>query len=376
MKIAFIYYGFYIPNEVLTPLYEYSQILSQKGIDITVFVRSHKSSIKGRGKLHIKPVCKEYFNSKITHIIFIIKLIFLLRKERFDIIHVFNTPGACLLPLFCKKKQKNTQWILDIQTGAIFGGLKSLIYDRLTVFEAKFFDKVSILSKHLKDKLFGNKLLKDIYVVPLGANIKRFEKIERDKNFWQKLGITDNTTILIYIGKLDKTRMPENMLKAFQTILQRKRNEKIKLVIVGGDDNDIERLQKESTRLLIDDKVLFLGRTSYESIPFYLVNADMGLAYIPKNIIYDAQPPLKTYEYLAASLPVVATNTLGNLEILKNGINGVVTSDDHQDFAHGILTLLNNQQLYSDIRNCALNSIENYGWEKITEMLLAKVYIN
>lgn len=108
---------------------------------------------------------------------------------------------------------------------------------------------------------------------------------------------------------------------------------------------------------------MFLGKVPYEDVPDYLVNSDIGLAYIPKTKIYDVQPPLKTFEYLAASLPVVATNTLGNLEIIKDGINGLITLDNCQDFAEKIIRFLKDSQLRSQIKNNAINSIIKYDWK-------------
>ena len=58
MKVCFIKFGFYAPKSVLTPLYEYSQILSKKGIRVTVFVRDNKENIRSRNNLIIRAVCK------------------------------------------------------------------------------------------------------------------------------------------------------------------------------------------------------------------------------------------------------------------------------------------------------------------------------
>ncbi|MHA1343131.1 MAG: glycosyltransferase family 4 protein [Promethearchaeota archaeon] len=363
MKICFIKFGFYSPKSVLTPLYEYSQILSKKGYEITLYVRNNRENIPSRKKLTIISVCNEYINSKITHIIFLLKLIFILKREKFDIIHIFNFVGVSLLPIFCKNQKE--KWILDIQTGSDTETIKDFFYDKLVAFEASFFDKVIILNSKLKDKLFNKNPSVNIYIIPLGVNIKRFVNIKKDISIWQNYGFSNKTRILIYIGDLGKSRKLENMLKAFKIVLRKKINHEIKLVIIGGEKRDIERLKNKSRDLLLHNDVVFLGKVPYLDVPKYLVNSDIGLAYIPKNKVYNFQPPLKTLEYLAASLPVVATNTLGNLEIVKDGFNGLVSLDNYQDYAAKILKYLNNYQLESCVKNNALYSVRKYDWNNI-----------
>jgi len=367
MKICFIKFGFYSPKLVLTPLYEYSQILSKKGFRITVLVRDNKENFASMSELEVRSVCKEYFSSKITHIIFLIRLIRILKKGKFDIIHIFNFAGVSLLPIFCKKQHR--KWILDIRTGSDKETQKDIFYDKLTAFEAKHFDKVIILNKKLRDKLFGKNLPGNISIIPLGVNIERFINANKDRSIWQNFSFSEKGIVFVYIGDLGKSRKLENMLKAFQ-IVSKKKNSKIKLVIIGGENKDIERLKSKTSDLSLYEKVEFLGKVPYENIPNYLVNSDIGLAYIPKTKIYDVQPPLKTYEYLAASLPIIATNTLGNLEIIKDGYNGLIALDNYKDFAEKILRFLENPMLRSQIKNNTMKSIIKYDWKIIVSQLI------
>jgi len=64
-------------------------------------------------------------------------------------------------------------------------------------------------------------------------------------------------------------------------------------------------------------------------------------------------------------LPVVATNTLGNLEIIIDDFNGLVSLDNCQDFAAKILKYLNDSKLGSCIKNNTLDSIKKYDWNNI-----------
>ena len=45
--------------------------------------------------------------------------------------------------------------------------------------------------------------------------------------------------------------------------------------------------------------------------------SDYGVSFIPEKTFYDLQPPLKTIEYLWAWLPVLWTNTQGNMKFIN-----------------------------------------------------------
>ena len=372
MKICFINFDFYTPRAVLPTLYEYSQIFSTKGFEVTVFVRDSEETIKSMGNLTVRKVCKESPSLKITHILFLIKLVFLLRKERFDIVHIFYCPGVAILPIFCKKH--HGKWILDIQTWKIWTPIKKFFYDRLMVLEARFFNKIFILNEHLKGKLFGKKPPENIYITPLGANIEKFVKVRKDRAIWRKYGLSEKSVIFVYHGLIHWVRNLKDMLRAFKIVREEVANKELKLVIIGGKNaDDLEMLKKEANSLFLREHVLFMGQIPYEDIPVYLSNSDMGLAYVPKIKVYDIQPPQKTFEYLAASLPVVATDTLGNMEIIEDGINGVIAQDSPQAFSHGMLRLLKDDQLRSKIKNNAFNSVVKYDWGNVAERI-ARIY--
>ncbi len=371
MKIAYVHYGDYTPKDVLTPLYEYSQAVSGK-CDVAVYVRAHRDTIPGRERLNIYQVCRQYWCTKITHIAFIVNLIRLINKENFDIIHVFSFPGCSLLPLFCRRKSR--RWIIDIQSGCIFSHV-SPAYDKLTALEAGSFDNIFVLSKALTDKLFGPDWHSagKITVVPLGANIKRISRAARTGNFWKKIINRDPATVLLYLGTIDATRRIECLLEAFRILALEHAGKDLQLVILGGRSNEITRLRSAAAKLGIQGAVTFPGKVPYVDVPDYLANAHLALAYVPKGPVYDAQPPLKTLEYLAASLPVVATNTLGNLEIIQDGYNGVIVNSDPGAYAAGMSRLLTDPALRHHVSANALKSVEGYDWGALSERLV-KLY--
>lgn len=365
MKIAFVTFQSF--GSLLTPLREYCRILGERGCKVSIFARGIPEQTSSCSNVTLCHICGDRLNSRITHVLFLCKVISLLRKDRYDIVHVFNSPGISALPLFSRNSCR--QWILDVRTGSIEGGIKAAVYDKVCALEARIFDRTILLSKGLKQKLFGATTRNDLEIVPLGANLRMFRPPLQNQTLRPNLSIGPDDIVLVYTGRIDKTRRLETMLRAFQIVQAAKAETTIKLLIIGGGPDRIRQLKEVAEALGINNDVIFLAQIPYTAVPQYLAASDIALAYIPKNAAYDCQPPLKAFEYLAASLPVVATNTSANEEVIKDGLNGIITTDRPEDFASGILRLITDLPLRAKVKEHSLESIMEYDWEKIVDRL-------
>lgn len=365
MHIAFVTLNPF--HRLITPLEEYLRIFADKGHQVTLFAVGDSSRRQPLKNLCFREVCRGNLHSKATHLLFILKMIALLRKERYDIVHVFNSAGLSLLPVCCR--QASRKWLLDIRTARIEGGAIAFFYDKVKIFESSFFDHTILLGEGLRRKLFGNRKQDRTSIVPLGANLAKFRHAEEDRSLWDNFKIPRGSVILLYIGKIDRTRGIEKLIEAFSILRHNEKDSRVELVIIGGPDTMVEDLKGHARFLSVWSHIHFLGSVPYDAIQDYVANSDVGLAYIPKNPVYDTQPPLKTFEYLAASLPVVATDTTANCEIIRDGDNGIITSDHPADFAQGVQRLLDDPHLLERIKQRSVESIANYDWEKITNRL-------
>ena len=65
----------------------------------------------------------------------------------------------------------------------------------------------------------------------------------------------------------------------------------------------------------------FKGYLDREAFQSTLLKYDIGLSYVPMIDMFDCQPPTKTFEYLMAGLPVLATSTYEN-KLIVSSSNG------------------------------------------------------
>src|SRR5205085_12022597 len=80
------------------------------------------------------------------------------------------------------------------------------------------------------------------------------------------------------------------------------------------------------------DNVTLLGPRSYDALPAYLAAMDVGLIPFKQDRVTYHADPIKAYEYLAAGLPIVATD----MPALRRLANIIRLADSPQSFLNQI----------------------------------------
>ena len=206
-------------------------------------------------------------------------------------------------------------------------------------------------------------------VVPCGVNLDLFRPEE--KTFArQQLGIGDNESILLYVGRFAALKGLDRLLKAM-TYLKHHRD--LKLIIIGGDGDTAPgtiELQRLSSKLGIGDRVCFVGRTEQNSLPRYYSAADFLV--VPS---YHESFGLVALESLACGTPVVATAVGAMDSIICEGKNGCIVRDVTplaiakavDDF---ISKPLREMESASDIRD----SVRKFQWTHIADAMIAEYW--
>jgi D-inositol-3-phosphate glycosyltransferase len=203
-----------------------------------------------------------------------------------------------------------------------------------------------------------------IRVTPCGVNLDLFRSIE--KKFARNYLGFNGDEIILFVGRIVPIKGIDKLLMAM-TYLEKR--EKIKLVVIGGDqhcEEEVKRLKALTRRLEIDDSVDFLGLVDQEELPYFYSAAD--LCVFPS---YYESFGLVALESLACGTPVVATRVGGIEGVIREGETGYVVKDNAPDrLAEKIALMLS----VSKAKEAAIHSIRasviQYSWAKIAEAMV------
>lgn len=262
----------------------------------------------------------------------------------------FYTPY--FLPFIAKKEMKKFD-VIHIHTYrstmAIFVCYYARKYGIPYVLQAHgsvlpFFAKPRL--KRLFDKAWGNKILKDaskvialtkteaeqykkmgvdenrIEIVPNGIDLSEYENLPVCGEFRRKYGIKSDKKIVLYLGRIHKSKGIDLLIDAFLDIS--KELDDIKLVLIGPNDGNQQSLIKRTQKLEINDKILFTGFVTVEEKKAAFVDADVFVT--PRFSGF----PITFLEACACGMPIITTNNGDKLDWIHDKVGYVVEYDKEQ----------------------------------------------
>ena len=203
----------------------------------------------------------------------------------------------------------------------------------------------------------------NIGVVPCGVNIEQFRPYDKMKAR-RELGLNGNK-IVLFVGRIDPLKGVEQLVKS---IVYLNKFDDLKLVIIGGDDesqDEINKLKRLSNEMGITDKLDFRGTIKHVNLPLYYNAADVCA--VPS---YYESFGLVALESLACGTPVVATD-IGDLRnIIRDGETGYITADNSpRELAGKIAGVLSGSGFNGKSAAAIRDSIIDYSWTRVAEMV-------
>jgi glycosyltransferase involved in cell wall biosynthesis len=191
-------------------------------------------------------------------------------------------------------------------------------------------DRVVAVSGAVKDALIESGISREkIDVIYNSIPLERFNPgtVERDA-VRRELGIDSDSIVIGTAGKLNQGKGVFDLLSAVHRLMETYPN--VRLIFVG-DGSERTRLEQETQRLSMHDKVIFPG-----------VRDDMERMYAAMDVFILPSTCREAFgmvliEAMAMSKPVIATTMGGIPEIIDDEVNGVlVPPQDPDAIAHAI----------------------------------------
>lgn len=206
---------------------------------------------------------------------------------------------------------------------------------------------------------------KNTFIVPLpiSTELKRVNP-EKIINFRKKFGILDSERVIIFVGRLNKLKGIDLLIRSLSPFLRN--NSKFKLMIVGRDDGH-EPFLKKLVSDDLKDKIIFTG-------PLY--NDDVSCAYCSSDCFvitptYYEETSTAALEALKHGIPVVVTKQ-ADIPWLQKYKAGLVTEAISDKIQESVLEILNlesqNKKRVSEKAKSLIN--DHYSSDKIAENLI------
>ncbi len=276
----------------------------------------------GSPKLHVDGVAVKYVGYEGRKSLRYLRLLAAFARETRrcrGIVFVNYFPGCSLLRCFGSA----ARMIMDIRTGSVHPNLLVRRWEnRLMRWESRLFRNVSVISQGLAERLHLRP--HRVHFLPLGAEhtaveAKRFDRLD-----------------LLYVGTLDGRRIEDTVVGFERFVRDRGGQISLTYTIVGGSRNGrLEQLRRMVRLKGLDGIVHLPGYVHRTQLQDILARCNVGVAYVPINDMYDCQPVTKTFEYLFAGMPVIATATTENRKVIDRP-HGVLIEDTPEGFYGGL----------------------------------------
>jgi len=221
----------------------------------------------------------------------------------------------------------------------------------------------SILMKDSLRSCYG--ITKRIEVIPNAINLASFREKDDLKCFEirKKYDLKEENKIILFVGRIAPEKSIDKIIKAL-AIIKRKCVTGVKLVIVGSGLS-LEDLKKLVISLGVGNDVIFTGNVEYKDVKHYY-----KIGYTFATASTTEVNPLTIIEALASGIPVLAVRAPGAVDILTDGVDGLLTENNVEQFAIALEKLIREPELRKKLSQGALKTSEQYSINVISERML------
>jgi glycosyltransferase involved in cell wall biosynthesis len=221
-------------------------------------------------------------------------------------------------------------------------------------------DSILVTTKSMKEAVIKmNAPFDRTQVLEIGVDLKLYDPNDNGAIIRKKFGFSDHDIVLLFVGSIYNF----SGLKEVCIQLAKSENEQIKLLVVG-DGDAYEELQKTRDIFKLEERVILTGRKEPHEIPQFIAASNICLLPALSNELMRDLAPTKVYEYMAGGKPIISTKLHGMIS--EFGINnGIVYVDQPEDIIAKAVELANSMIL-GELGLKARRYVESKNWNIIT----------
>ena len=349
-------------------IFKIAKTLTKSGYDVTLIAQHEKNEITDGIKIIGLPKPKNRFERffKLDRLVYRIAL-----KQKAEVYH-FHDPDLLFWAWWLKRKSKakviydvhedypelilTREWIPKIIKKPL-----SIFFDFFEKWISKHFDFIIAATPYIANNF------KNHNVAYIGANFPDLKMF----NLSGEISPTKPESFtLIYAGGLERIRGIKEIVDALSMINSKY---KVKLKLFGKfSEKSFEEKVKNSKGW---EKTEYFGWIPPKEVYKEMIKCDAGIVCLHPIKRYTVAFPLKMFEYMAAGLPVIASNFPLWKEMIEGNNCGICVNPlDQKEIAKAIEYLIEHPEEAKKMgENGRKAVLEKYNWENESKKLL-KIY--
>ena len=299
------------------------------------------------------------------------KVFNLASEQKADVYHLHDPellPVGVLLKLFTKGKviydvHENAKWDIVTKSWLLKAARRplSLMYRLTEKLSFPFIDEIIIAEdSYIKNYKKHNNILA-LRNYPMLSYVGKSSEVKPSR------------PTLVYVGGISEARGVLELVQS--TRLLKPKYENILLILVGQiySISLEEKIHKLLEQFGLQDNVRLVGKVKHEEIYDILLRCHIGMAILHPEPNYIESLPTKLFEYIAAGLPVIASNFPLWKEIIEGNNCGLTVNPlNPREIAKAVEYLLEHSD---EARKMGENGrkavVEKYNWETESKKLIA-----
>ena len=357
--------------------YEISKHLKDRGHEITVYTTNrsaYRKNIETNKLTSLEGMKVYYFENLrkyfpwITLPVVPYYLPFVARKQikKFDIIHIHEHRSLLAVIVHHYAKKHGIPYVLQAH-GSVMPFFAKQRFKRLfdSIWGCNILkDAVKVIALNTTEVAQYKKMGVDgtkIEIVPNGFNLSEYKKLPEKGEFRKKHSISNNEKIILYVGRLHKSKGIGLLVKAF--VYAKNEIDNVRLVLIGPDNEYKSELKELARTLKVDDKIMFAGFVTIDEKMKAFVDADVFVT--PRFSGF----PVTFLEACACGTPIITTNKGDELDWIDSNV-GYVVEYNEELLGDAIVKILNDKKLKKKFGEMGGNLVrEKFNWDKIVKRL-------
>ena len=224
-------------------------------------------------------------------------------------------------------------------------------------------DLVFTPTETMKGYLLQSGAESKIEILPTGLEDEYFDLNGNESKEIRNTYIGDNKYLFCTVSRLSKEKNLHFFIDGLLE-LKNKIGDCFNTMVIG--DGPLKKeLEERVQRLGLHNNVTFIGKVDNKKIKDYYGACDLFL-FSSKS----ETQGIVLLEAMASKLPVVAVKASGVMDVVKNDVNGYMTTENKEDWAKRILDIIMNNNLRLKLKDGAFRTSKEYSNSKIAKLAL------